>query len=329
MPSTNRPILLLRPLGLAAALVAAACESPPTEPAEGAANPPVAPMPSAGTVGGLTLYTDRAEWEAAVTTAGSTALLLDFAGLTTGRITQLDTDYGIFRIVVDDVSATTSSNPGIDIFPDASCSTGTGDCDVFTFNLLDPTSTLDGPKTNDLIFPGPIAAFGGDFIQLGMTAGGTPSVTGPVTLHFGSDAVVVNGYLDANGNGFFGFVANAPATTVGFTFAKSASLQNDIFQVYNPAVATASDNEPTPEEQIASLQGIVAGLGLPAGTASSLQSKLTAALAALAANDPATACARLRDFVKYATVQSGKKIPAGTAAALIADANAIRADLGC
>ena len=140
---------------------------------------------------------------------------------------------------------------------------------------------------------------------------------------------MVNGYLDANGNGFFGFVANAPATTVGFTFAKSASLQNDIFQVYNPAVAAAPDNNPTPEEQIAALQQTIAGLSLPAGTKSSLHAKLTAALTALTADNPATACARMKDFINYTTAQSGKKIPAGTAKALIADANDISADLGC
>jgi len=329
MPSTLRPFLLLRPLGLAAALVAAACDAPPTEPAEGAATPPIAPMPSAGTVGGLTLYTDRAEWEAAVTAAGSAANLLDFTGLTTGRITQTDTDYGIFRIVVDDVAGDQFSNPGIDIFPDASCSLGTGDCEVFTFNLLDPTSLLDGPKTNDLVFPGPVVAFGGDFIQLGMTAPAPGSVTGPVTLRFGSDAVVVNGYLDANGNGFFGFVADAPATTVGFTFVKSASLQNDIFQVYNPAVAAAPDDGPTPAEEIAALRQTVAGLSLAAGTKSSLDAKLRAALTALATGDVATACARMQDFIGFAISQSGKKIPAATASTLIAEATGIRADLGC
>ena len=172
-PANDLPppfVALLRPLGLAAALIAAACDTPATEPAESTANPPIAPMPSAGTVGGLTLYTDRAEWEAAVTTAGATAGLLDFAGLTLGRITRLDTDYGIFRIVVDHVSATSFSNPGIDIFPDAGCSLGTGDCDVFTFNLVDPDLIARWTQTNDLVFPDPIVAFGGDFIQLGMTA---------------------------------------------------------------------------------------------------------------------------------------------------------------
>lgn len=329
MTSHRRSFRLLHPLGLSAALIAAACDTPATGPVENPANPPAAPMPSAGTVGGLTLYTDRAEWEAAVTAAGATAGLLDFAGMTLGRINQLDTDYGIFRIVVDHVSGTSFSNPGIDIFPDAGCSLGTGDCDVFTFNLLDPTSTLDGPKTNDVIFPDPIVAFGGDFIQLGMTAPAPGSVTGPVTLHFGSDAVVVNGYLDANGNGFFGFVAASPGTTVGFTFAKSASLQNDIFQVYNPSVAAAPDAEPTPAEQVASLQQAVAGLTLPAGVKSSLDAKLRAALTALTAGQTALACTALQDFINYATAQSGKKIPTSTAAALVTEATGIRADLGC
>ena len=42
------------------------------------------------------------------------------------------------------------SNPGIDLFPDASCSLGSGDCEVFTFNTVDPDSTNPGPTVNRL-----------------------------------------------------------------------------------------------------------------------------------------------------------------------------------
>ena len=189
-------------------------------------------------------FTDRAAWQAAVAAAGSSAQFYDFTGLglvfpdSTGanRVDQLDTDYaGRFRIVIDQLATSAFSNPGLDIFPDANCSLGTGDCNVFTFNMIDPTSTLVAPKYNRLIMPTPIVAFGGNFIQTGVTAGGTPTITGPVTLRFGTNTVVVNNFLDGSGNGFFGFVASVPDTTIEFTFAKSGTIQNDIFQVYNPA----------------------------------------------------------------------------------------------
>jgi hypothetical protein len=197
-------------------------------------------------------FTDRAAWEAAVAAAGSSAQFYDFTGLglvspdTTGvnRVDQLDTDYaGRFRIVIDQLASSPFSNPGVDIFPDAGCSLGTGDCNVFTFNVLDPTSTLVGPKVNKLVMPMPIVAFGGNFIQTGVTAP-TGTVTGQVTLGFGTHSVVVNNYLDGSGNGFFGFVAEVPATTIEFTFAKSGTIQNDIFQIYNPAFAEGPPGPP-------------------------------------------------------------------------------------
>jgi hypothetical protein len=73
----------------------------------------------------------------------------------------------------------------------------------------------------------------------------------------------------------------------------------------------------------------VAGLNLPAGTKSSLDAKLRAALTALTAGDVVTACARMQDFIGYAIAQSGKKIPAATANALVAEATSIRSALGC
>lgn len=313
--------------GLAAMLALAACESPTGGPAD-----PLRPLPAARSVTAsatLATYTDRAAWEAAVAAAGATVQPLDFAGMTLGRVTRLDTDYGDFRIVVDRLSASEFSNPGISIFPDASCGLGTGDCDVFTFNVEDPAPLfpLNGPRVNQLVFPEPVAAFGGDFIQLGATAGdGAP--TGPVTLQVGSETLVVNEFLDAQGNGFFGFVATAPATTLSFTFTRSGTIGNDIFQVYNPAVAFGAA-EATPEEQVAALRTSVAELGLHRGMARSLDAKLRAALAALAAGDAAGACSALQDFVDHLAAQSGKKVPAADAALLSAAAAAIREDLGC
>ncbi len=279
---------------------------------------------------GLSVYTDRAAWEAAVATAGGTVVNMDFAGLTTGRVTQVSTDYGTFAIVVDQVSATSFSNPGIDVFPDASCSLGTGDCDVFTFNMKDPTSSVDMPLYNRLAFPQDIIAFGGDFIQLGYTAPAPNDPTGAVTLQIGSESVVVNSYLGATGNGFFGFVATA-ADAVTFTFAKSGSLVNDIFNIYDPAYANAPDVDPPsdPEELIGDLRSVIAGMNYPAGIRTGFDSKLRAALIALHSNNTAGACVAMQDVANYARAIRGKKISSGDADAIIVAVTEIRSELGC
>src|SRR5687768_14607245 len=168
------------PLVASAVAVVACSDQSPTEPSGITSRTP-APRGVVVTPG-LSVYTDRASWEAAVATAGATVVNMNFAGLTLGRVTQLVTDYGDFEIEVDDVAASSFSNPGIDVFPDASCSLGSGDCEVFTFNMLDPTSLLDGPKVNTLRFDSNIIAFGGDYIQAGMTAPPPGSATGTVTL---------------------------------------------------------------------------------------------------------------------------------------------------
>jgi hypothetical protein len=284
----------------------------------------------------VTVYTDRAAWEAAVATAGSAAQSFDFSGLdlvfpdTTGanRVTQLVTNYdNRFSIVVDSVASSAFANPGIDLFPDASCSLGSGDCEVFTFNVVDPDVVSTSPKVNRLVMPNPIVAFGGDFIQTGYTApGGTP--TGVVTLTFGNDTVVLTDYLVAPGNGFIGFVATTPADTLSVTFEQTGTIQNDIFQVYNPAFGLAPEGE-DPADQISDLNGFVASLALQDGIATSLTSKLAEALGLLNLGDTSGACSMLQDFINQVRAQRGKKIPIAQANTLIADATEIRATIGC
>ena len=326
----HRPVL-----ALAVAALLAACADAPVAPVAPVAThspmtPRLGPVTPAVVVGDLTIYTDRASWEAAVASAGSSAQLFDFAGLTTGRVTALDTDYGAFRIIVDHVSATSFNNPGIDIFPDASCSLGIGDCEVFTFNMIDPTSLFDAPKVNQLVMAQSIIAFGGDFVQVGYTAGGTPTRTGPVTLQVGSTSVQVDSYLDASGFGFFGFVAGAPGTTMTFTFAKSGTLQNDIFQVYNPAYGVAPTTTPDPVEHIGDLRTLIGGLGLAPGLVAAFDSKLQIALAALGANNTAGACTALQDLLNQVAAQAGKKKLSPTSAtAIVTEVQAIRTALGC
>ena len=315
----------LSPVGLLLFLVG--CGGEVAGPGGQTSTDPVGGLSSVVQVNGFQTFTDRAAWETAVAAAGGSVTNLNFAGLTLGRVTQLDTDYGVFRIVVDQLSASEFSNPGISIFSDASCSLGSGDCMVFTFNMQDPTSLFDAPRVNEVIFPSPITAFGGDFIQAGVTAPAPGSVTGPVTLHFGGNSVVVNDFLDANGNGFFGVIVTPSDNEISFTFAKSGSLQNDIFQVFNPAIATGAAEQPA--DEIADLAAAIAELGLPSGTVTSFNAKLNAALTALNSDNVELACSKLQDFINAVAAQSGKKVTAADAATLIAGAQSIRALLGC
>ena len=317
-------------LALVAVLAAGACDREVTAPL---AKEPTLRGPSFAISAGLTAYTDRATWEAAVATAGGTVVNMNFAGLTLGRVTSLDTDYSTFHLTVDRVAASSFSNPGIDIFADASCSIGVGDCNVFTFNVVDPTASSDAPRVNSLVFPSPVVAFGGNFLQLGMTAPAPGSVTGPVIMHIGDESVTVNDYMDANGNGFFGVISTTANATISFTYTKAASLINDIWNVYNPAYAFAPPSPPpgggTAEEQLADLREFILGMAVLKGSAASWNDKLDAFAAALAQGRTAKACTELDKFLTKVNDKSLRQLTASDAAALIEKVNAIKTTLGC
>lgn len=318
------------PAGLAAMLLVTACDRSLTA-------PDAVPSPvTAATVAppaGMTIYTDRAAWEAAVVAAGATPQHFDFTGLTLGTVTQTTTNYGSFSIVIDALTTGDPSfNPGISVYQATSCSVNNGNpCNVFTFDLEDPNSTFTGfviPKYNSLVFPQNITAFGGNFAQTGFTAG-TGDLTGPVTLQFGSQSFNLEDYLSATGYGFVGFVSTTPSNTITFTYHQASTLVNEIFQVYEPEFANSTATVQTPQQQIASAQAFIAGLGMASGNANSLTSKLTAALAALTANNTPLACSSLQDLINATNAISDKKMPAADAATLVSDANAIRAAIGC
>ena len=310
----------------ALAALAGACDSLPTAP-----DTRLAPdAPSRVVTGtGITIYTDRSAWEAAVATAGGTAQRYDFTGLPTGRVTQALTDYGSFAISVDAVNTTSSFfNPGIDVFPDASCSLDTGDCTVFTFDMIDPTYTaLGGPHVNSLIMPQAMMAWGGYMVQAGYTApAGDP--TGVITVSTGSNTFTLNDYVSATGFGFVGFVTTNPTTTLTFTFVKSGTIVNEIFQVYNAAYANAAVAT-TPAQKIGDLRSLIGALTLSTGIETSLDAKLRDALAALDASNAALACTALQDVINQVSALSGKKLTPADAADILAQVGVIRTQIGC
>lgn len=85
---------------------------------------------------------------------------------------------------------------------------------------------------------------------------------------------------------------------------------------------------PPPAVQIQGLIAQVTSLGLPKGTQNSLRVKLNAALASVNQGNNASARGQLGAFINEVSAQSGKKITAASAAALIAEAQAIIASLG-
>jgi len=86
---------------------------------------------------------------------------------------------------------------------------------------------------------------------------------------------------------------------------------------------------PDPEEELTDLSTLVDSFGLPDGLTTSLQSKLTQALADVEAGDIAAACSELASFLNEVSAQTRKKLTEAQAQQLTEAANELRAELGC
>jgi hypothetical protein len=80
---------------------------------------------------------------------------------------------------------------------------------------------------------------------------------------------------------------------------------------------------------IGDIETYIAGANIPKGNAQSINSKLDLALSALDTNQTSAACSYLQDAINYTRAQSGKKISASTANAIISQVNAVRTEIGC
>jgi hypothetical protein len=154
------------------------------------------------------------------------------------------------------------------------------------------------------------------------------AATGIVTLSTGSASFTINDYVSATGFGFVGLITTNPTTTLTFTFAKTGTIVNEIFQVYNPAYANGSVVT-TPAQKIGDLRAQIGALGLAAGIATSLDVKLRDALAAIGASNTALACTALQELAGQVNALSGKKLSAADAAAILSAIGTIRGQLGC
>jgi hypothetical protein len=181
-------------------------------------------------IASVTVYTDRAAWLAAVNAAVQTE---QFQSLPVQNFTNLVTPTGLVTMTYDRLSSTPGNNPGIVNFG------GTWG-HVLHFNHQDPTATFEtgAPFNSSIGFGAPITAFGADYVQVGVTAGGTP--VGAVTLHIGSETVNMQSHVNAAGNGFVGIISTKPFSSASFTFVRSGTIVNDVFQLDALSFGTAA-----------------------------------------------------------------------------------------
>jgi hypothetical protein len=85
----------------------------------------------------------------------------------------------------------------------------------------------------------------------------------------------------------------------------------------------------TPQREISSLAGTVAGLGLPHGLTTSLLAKLNAAQADFQVGSTALVCGDLQGLINETNAQSGKGLTPAQAGEIVTAATAIRRSLGC
>jgi hypothetical protein len=103
-------------------------------------------------------------------------------------------------------------------------------------------------------------------------------------------------------------------------------------QVNQTRMATLTVTAPTPAQQIAALETLIESFNLSQGIDNSLDAKLNAALAALAAarsNSMGTTCNQLGAFLNYTQAQSGYALTVDQANQLVSSGTQIRVALGC
>jgi hypothetical protein len=158
----------------------------------------------------------------------------------------------------------------------------------------------------------------------------------PPTLHLPGD-IVVDAVGPAGTTVSYSVTATDAESTVASIACSPAS--GTLFAIGTTTVScTATDsrgNTSAPATFNITVQGGSAQLGdlladvQGVGPGKSLAAKVEAAQAALAAGDTVGACAALDSFLAEVRAQSGKKITVPQAQALAADANRIKAVIGC
>ena len=264
---------------------------------------------------------------------------------------------------VTDLSGTDALNDAPAVSPDGTvvawlrCSLQIGECDVAystkTAGVWSPPTVLATPETEYppatdgtlLVYP----RWSGseyDLVYRSLATGEEHVLALPGNQ---SSPAVDDGLIVAESDG--DIVAYEPSTDTLYTVTASPEVEfspdvdvradgsvvvaysswvadgdSDVHAVTFPRPSVAGGS---PEQRLGDLEAQVEALGLPNGTESSLLAKLQAASASLAAGGTTAACGSLGAFVAEAQAQSGKKIPAADAAALVEAAEALEQALGC
>jgi Tol biopolymer transport system component len=170
-----------------------------------------------------------------------------------------------------------------------------------------------GPTTADTTLP--ILELPEDIIVNATTADGA-QVTFDVSATDNTDPNPVVNCSPVSGSAF-------PIGTTSVTCTATDSSGNKVSGSFSVTLKGATD-------QISDLKVLVTSLALPAGTTTSLQTKLNEALSAANGGDTASACTALNDFISQVRAQAGKKkLSAQDAQDLIPEAQRIQAVLGC
>src|SRR5712692_2249230 len=154
---------------------------------------------------------------------------------------------------------------------------------------------------------------------------GSPFASGPSPVSVAVDpsgkfAYVVN-------QGF----SNVSAYSIDSTMGALSPVPGSPFAsgFFPLSVAIAGEAVASPAELITNLINTVNSLNLQPGIANSLDAKLQAAQASLAANHTITTCNEMNAFIHEVMAQSGKELTVAQADQLIAQANFIKTGLGC
>jgi HYR domain/Bacterial Ig-like domain (group 3)/FIMAH domain len=157
--------------------------------------------------------------------------------------------------------------------------------------------------------------------------GSAPNVTADAT----SPAGAVVTYSTPSASDAVGVVSNScvPASGASFPIGTTTVTCHAADAAGNIATTTFTVTVLSAASQVGNLLEQVQAISPPPALGASLSNKLLSVEASLQAGNVADACGTLQGFINEVQAQSGKKLSASAAAALIAEATQIRAVLGC
>jgi FIMAH domain-containing protein len=208
-------------------------------------------------------------------------------------------------VTCDRPTITTNAAPG-----GSAEAPGTSQQDTATITAPDTSTPVTGTITFFLCGPSAIS-------DAGCASGAGTQIGLPVTI-------------DTNGGATSATVSDDTTATLGkYCWRAEYTPDSPAAMAHLPSAATNGTSEcftvVSTDELLSALLTAVTGVG----PGKSLANKVKQIQAYLAANDTASACNLLNDFISEVNAQKGKKLTKALADSLIAQADAIKARLGC